>query len=79
LSCFSIFLCNVSFIIGNSVQAWLMKAYSGIVRRYPKISLSEERRLISKAQKGSRKSKDELVLRIPLNLFLTFGNESMDL
>jgi len=56
-----------------------MKAYSGIVRRYPKISLSEERRLISKAQKGSRKSKDELVLRIPLNLFLTFGNESMDL
>jgi DNA-directed RNA polymerase specialized sigma subunit len=28
-----------------------------------KISLSEERRLISKAQKGSKKSRDELVLR----------------
>jgi len=41
----------------------MWKAYSGIVRRYPKIPLSEERRLISKAQKGLRKSKDELVLR----------------
>ena len=37
--------------------------YSGIVKRYPKISLSEERRLILEAQKGSKKSKDELVLR----------------
>ena len=33
------------------------------IRCYPKISLEEERRLISKAQKGSKKSKDELVLR----------------
>src|SRR3989338_3085281 len=41
----------------------MWKAYSGIALRYPKIPLSEERRLISKAQKGSRKSKDELVLR----------------
>ena len=49
-------------------------AYRGIVRRYPKLSLSEERRLILKAQKGSRppqadfggqarKSKDEIILR----------------
>jgi hypothetical protein len=30
---------------------------------YPKISLVEERNLIAKAQKGSRKSKNELVLR----------------
>ena len=41
----------------------MWESYSGIVRRYPKISLSEERRLILKAQKGSKKSKDELVLR----------------
>jgi len=30
---------------------------------YPKISLSEERCLISKAQKDSQKSRDEIVLR----------------
>jgi DNA-directed RNA polymerase specialized sigma subunit len=41
----------------------MWKGYSGIVKRYPKISLSEERQLILKAQKGSKKSKDELVLR----------------
>lgn len=40
----------------------MWKAYSDIALRYPKIPLSEERRLISKAQKGSRKSKNELVL-----------------
>jgi len=40
-----------------------MKAYSDIALRYPKILLSEERRLISRAQKGSTKSKDELILR----------------
>ncbi|MDD5108186.1 MAG: hypothetical protein PHC29_01565 [Candidatus Omnitrophica bacterium] len=34
-----------------------------ILRRYPRISLSEERRLIHKAQNGSKKSKEELVLR----------------
>ena len=33
------------------------------IRRYPRISLEEERRLIQKAQRGSKKSKDELVLR----------------
>ena len=37
--------------------------YGHIKRRYPKITLSEERRLILKAQKGSKKAKDELVLR----------------
>jgi DNA-directed RNA polymerase specialized sigma subunit len=39
------------------------KSYKYIIKRYPKISLSEERQLILKAQKGSKKSKDELVLR----------------
>jgi len=33
------------------------------MRQYPKLSLSEERHLISKAQKGSKKSKDEIILR----------------
>lgn len=41
----------------------MWKAYSNIVQRYPKITLSEERHLIAEAQKGSKKSKDEIVLR----------------
>ena len=41
----------------------MWKTYRHMIRCYPRISLSEERRLIYKAQKGSRKSKDELVLR----------------
>jgi DNA-directed RNA polymerase specialized sigma subunit len=41
----------------------MWNAYPEIVRRYPKLSLPEERRLILKAQKGSKKSKEELVLR----------------
>lgn len=41
----------------------MWKSYGDIVRQYPKIPLSEERQLILKAQKGSKKSKDELVLR----------------
>jgi DNA-directed RNA polymerase specialized sigma subunit len=41
----------------------MWKSYSAIIRHYPKIPLSEERRLISKAQKGSKESKEELVLR----------------
>jgi hypothetical protein len=41
----------------------MWKHYSAIVRRYPKISLSEERQLILEAQKGSKKSKDEIVFR----------------
>jgi DNA-directed RNA polymerase specialized sigma subunit len=41
-----------------------MRRFYGVTaQHYPKISLSEERRLISEAQKGSRKSRDELVLR----------------
>lgn len=39
------------------------KAYSDIILSYPRLSLSEERYLIAKAQKGSRKSKNEIVLR----------------
>jgi DNA-directed RNA polymerase specialized sigma subunit len=41
----------------------MWKTYRHIIRSYPRISLSEERRLIQKAQNGSKKSKDELVLR----------------
>jgi DNA-directed RNA polymerase specialized sigma subunit len=41
----------------------MWKAYRHDIRHYSKISLSEERLLIQKAQKGSKKSKDELVLR----------------
>ncbi len=41
----------------------MWKAYRHIIRRYPRISLEEERRLIQKAQRGSKKSKNELVLR----------------
>jgi hypothetical protein len=37
--------------------------YSEIARSYPKIPLAEERVLIAKAQKGSKKSRDEIVLR----------------
>jgi DNA-directed RNA polymerase specialized sigma subunit len=40
----------------------MWKSYHNIVRQYPRLSLSEERRLISKAQKGSKKSKDEIIL-----------------
>ena len=41
----------------------MWKLYRNIIQNYPKIHLSEERCLISKAQKGSKKSKDEIVLR----------------
>jgi len=40
----------------------MCKTYSSIVRCYQKITLFEERKLILKAQKGSKKSRDELVL-----------------
>ena len=40
----------------------MWEVYNDIVQRYPKIPLSEERRLISEAQNGSKKSKDEIVL-----------------
>ena len=49
----------IRFIISSSM--W--ESYRPLIRTYPKISLSEERQLIAKAQKGSKKSKDELVLR----------------
>jgi DNA-directed RNA polymerase specialized sigma subunit len=41
----------------------MWKVYGNIAQQYPKVPLSEERHLISKAQKGSKKSKDEIVLR----------------
>ena len=41
----------------------MWESYSRIKQRYPKITLSEERQLILKAQKGSKKAKDELVFR----------------
>lgn len=41
----------------------MWKTYCFLAQKYPKITLSEERQLILKAQKGSKKSKDELVLR----------------
>lgn len=41
----------------------MWKTYRYIIRRYPRISLEEERHLIQKAQNGSKKSKDEIVLR----------------
>lgn len=41
----------------------MWKNYRHTIQRYPRMSLSEERRLILQAQKGSKKSKDELLLR----------------
>ena len=41
----------------------MWESYRDILRHYPKIPLSEERRLILKAQRGSKKSREELVLR----------------
>jgi len=41
----------------------MWKSYRNIIQNYPRVPLSEERRLISKAQKGSKKSKNEIVLR----------------
>lgn len=41
----------------------MWKAYHKIMRQYSKISLTEERRLIAQAQKGSEKCTEEIVLR----------------
>jgi len=41
----------------------MWESYREIIRQYPKISLAKERSLILKAQKGSKRSKDEIVLR----------------
>lgn len=41
----------------------MWKLYRSTISKYPKIPLTEERRLIALAQKGSRKSAEEIVLR----------------
>jgi len=41
----------------------MLKHYQQIHANYNKISLAKERHLIARAQNGSRKSRDELVLR----------------
>ena len=41
----------------------MWKSYRKLTAQYPRISLSEERRLIAKAQKGCEKSIEEMVLR----------------
>lgn len=41
----------------------MWKSYSYVMRRYPKITLFEERRLILRAQRGSKRSREELILR----------------
>ena len=41
----------------------MWEGYKHVTRHYQKLSLSEERQLILKAQRGSKKSTDELVLR----------------
>lgn len=41
----------------------MWKTYKELYHRYPKITLEEERKLIAKAQKGSKEKVDELVLR----------------
>ena len=43
------------------MSAW--EAYLQLARQYPKISLSEERRLIAQAKKGSEKSTEAIILR----------------
>ena len=40
----------------------MWEEYHEIIRRYPKLSLEEDRRLIARAQAGSKKSRDTLVL-----------------
>ena len=41
----------------------MWEVYRDIIKRYPRITLSEERKLILEAQNGLDKSKDEIVLR----------------
>ena len=49
----------------NSRDGFLFSVNTALIRctLYPKISLREERRLIAKAKKGSKKEIEELVLR----------------
>jgi len=39
------------------------KTYRSTIRKYPRIALQEERRLIREAKKGSKQAAEELVLR----------------
>ena len=48
------------FVLATT-EMW--KAYSPIIKKYSRISLKEERRLIRKAKKGSESATQELVLR----------------
>ena len=41
----------------------MWKLYRSTIAKYPKIPLSEERRLIALAKRGSKKSAEEIVLR----------------
>jgi len=41
----------------------MWESYRGISQRYPKVSQAEERRLLSAAKKGSKRDKDEIILR----------------
>lgn len=41
----------------------MWEAYRAVIGKYRPISLEEERRLIALAQRGSRKSRDEIMLR----------------
>jgi hypothetical protein len=47
----------------NSSHSRLWGVYGKLAQRYTKIPLNEERALIAKAQRGSRKSRDEIVFR----------------
>ncbi|OGW68611.1 MAG: hypothetical protein A2036_00370 [Omnitrophica bacterium GWA2_50_21] len=48
-------------VIISNIRMW--KSYRKLIAQYPGIPLSEERRLIACAQKGSKKSAEEMVLR----------------
>ncbi len=41
----------------------MWEMYHDVIRQYPEIPLAQERLLISKAKKGSKKSAEEIVLR----------------
>ena len=41
----------------------MWKTYRSMLRKYPPITLQEDRRLIRKAKRGSKQAADELVLR----------------
>lgn len=41
----------------------MWKMYHTVIRQYPKIPITQERLLISKAKKGSKKSVEEIILR----------------